>query len=114
MKCVGTTTGTSRPRPLAISSPKSRAARNVFHSSSEIAASCFRISIGSSVLALVMQMAMQDGRIRSVNVATPREIVVGERHIRTSIWKDPVAGQVAIRGVNVAGDDQSDRRVHGG
>lgn len=61
-----------------------------------------------------MQMAIQDGRVASVNVGTPREIVVGERRIRTSIWKDPVAGRVEIRGVNLAGDDQSDRRVHGG
>src|SRR5258706_14025286 len=61
-----------------------------------------------------MQMAMQDGRVASVNVGTPREIVVGERQIRTSIWKDPGPGPVAIRGVNLAGDDQSDRRVHGG
>jgi MOSC domain-containing protein YiiM len=61
-----------------------------------------------------MQMAMQDGRVASVNVGLPREIRVGERTVRTSIWKDPVAGSVAIRGVNLEGDDQSDRRVHGG
>ncbi len=61
-----------------------------------------------------MQMAIQEGRVRSVNVGRPREIVVGERHIRTSIWKEPVAGRVAVRGVNLVGDDQSDRRVHGG
>jgi MOSC domain-containing protein YiiM len=61
-----------------------------------------------------MQMAMQDGRVASVNVGTPREIELGGRRIRTSIWKVPVAGRVAIRGVNLDGDDQSDRRVHGG
>ena len=61
-----------------------------------------------------MQMAMQDGRIASVNVGLPREIRVGPRIVRTSIRKDPVAGPVAIRGVNLAGDDQSDRNVHGG
>jgi MOSC domain-containing protein YiiM len=61
-----------------------------------------------------MQMAIQEGRVVSVNVGTPREIFAGDRPIRTSIWKDPVPGRVAIRGVNLAGDDQSDRRVHGG
>ena len=61
-----------------------------------------------------MQMSIQEGRVASVNVGTPREIVVGDRHIRTSIWKDPVPDRVAIRGVNLEGDDQSDRRVHGG
>ena len=59
-------------------------------------------------------MGIQDGHVTSVNVGLPREIVVGERRIRTSIWKDPVRGPVALRGVNLAGDDQSDRRVHGG
>jgi len=61
-----------------------------------------------------MQMAMHDGRVASVNVGRPREIRVGDKPVRTSIWKEPVAGRVAVRGVNLAGDDQSDRRVHGG
>lgn len=61
-----------------------------------------------------MQMAMQDGVVGSVNVGRPREIVVGGRTVRTSIWKAPVEGRIAVRGVNLAGDDQSDRRVHGG
>ncbi len=61
-----------------------------------------------------MQMAMQNGRVASVNVGRPREIRVGDRIVRTSIWKESVAGRIAVRGVNVDGDDQSDRRVHGG
>ena len=59
-------------------------------------------------------MGTQNGRIASVNVGRPREIRVGDKLVRTSIWKDAVAGRVAVRGVNLAGDDQSDRRVHGG
>ncbi|MDQ6859383.1 MAG: MOSC domain-containing protein [Chloroflexota bacterium] len=59
-------------------------------------------------------MAMQERRVVSVNVGRPREIRVGERLVRTSIWKDPAAGRIAVRGVNLIGDDQSDRRVHGG
>src|SRR5258708_38641064 len=58
-------------------------------------------------------MGMQ-ARIASVNVGRPREIVVDGRTVRTSIWKDPVPGRIAVRGVNVSGDDQSDREVHGG
>jgi MOSC domain-containing protein YiiM len=61
-----------------------------------------------------MQMAMQNGRVASVNVGRPREIAVRDTIVRTSIWKEPVAGRVAVRGVNLAGDDQADRRVHGG
>ncbi len=34
--------------------------------------------------------------------------------VRSAIWKEPVAGRVAVRGVNVEGDEQADRRVHGG
>jgi len=61
-----------------------------------------------------MQMGMQESRVASVNVGRPREIVVDGEVVRTSIWKHPVGGRVAVRGVNVAGDDQTDRRVHGG
>src|SRR3954452_1076040 len=32
----------------------------------------------------------------------------------SSIGKAPVTGRVRVEGVNVAGDDQADRRVHGG
>jgi MOSC domain-containing protein YiiM len=32
----------------------------------------------------------------------------------TAIWKSPVAGRLAVRGVNLAGDDQADRKNHGG
>ena len=40
--------------------------------------------------------------------------MTGKRIVRTAIWKHPVEGRVAVRGVNVEGDDQADRRVHGG
>lgn len=59
-------------------------------------------------------MRMDRAHIISVNVGRPREIVVDGKPVRTSIWKEPVAGRVAVRGVNVSGDDQSDRRAHGG
>ncbi len=54
------------------------------------------------------------GRVVSVNAGMAREVRDGDRVVRTSIWKAPVAGRVAIRGINVAGDEQSDRSVHGG
>lgn len=63
-----------------------------------------------------MERADQEttGRLVSVNVGTPRSVVWQGRRIRTAIWKGPVAGPVEVRGVNLAGDDQADRRVHGG
>jgi MOSC domain-containing protein YiiM len=54
------------------------------------------------------------GRLLSVNVGSPREIEWLGRAETTSIWKSPVDGRVPVRGVNVAGDDQADREVHGG
>ena len=50
----------------------------------------------------------------SVNVGEQRDVEWFGRIVRTAIWKDPVAGRIAVRGVNLAGDDQADRRVHGG
>jgi MOSC domain-containing protein YiiM len=52
--------------------------------------------------------------IVSVNVGRPRVVDWYGRKVRTAIWKEPVAGAVLAAGVNLAGDDQADRRVHGG
>ena len=52
--------------------------------------------------------------VQSVNVGRPREVPLGDRVITTSIWKEPVTGRVPVRGVNLEGDDQADRSVHGG
>jgi MOSC domain-containing protein YiiM len=55
------------------------------------------------------------GLVDSVNVGTPRIEVTGRgREITSAIWKHPVAGRVRVAGVNLEGDDQADRRVHGG
>ena len=53
-------------------------------------------------------------RVVSVNVGRPRPVGTGRRTVSTAIWKTPVEGRVAVRGVNLAGDDQADRSVHGG
>lgn len=53
-------------------------------------------------------------RVLSVNVGGLRELEWRGRHVTTGIWKSPVPTRVALRGVNFAGDDQADRRVHGG
>ena len=54
------------------------------------------------------------GSVLSVNVAQMRQIQRQGELVWTGIWKHPVAGPVAVRGVNVEGDDQGDRSVHGG
>jgi MOSC domain-containing protein YiiM len=52
--------------------------------------------------------------LRAVNVGAVRVVRLGDRSIETAIWKHPVPGRVAVRGVNLDGDDQADRSVHGG
>jgi MOSC domain-containing protein YiiM len=50
----------------------------------------------------------------SVNVGAIREFNFEGKAAVRAIWKSPVAGCVAARGVNLAGDDQADRVAHGG
>jgi MOSC domain-containing protein YiiM len=52
--------------------------------------------------------------VETVNVGAVRNVRVGSRVITTAIWKHPVPGPVDVRGVNLRGDDQADRSVHGG
>src|SRR3954471_11693900 len=55
------------------------------------------------------------GAVISVNVG--RSAQIGTRRGRpvfSGIAKQPVEGRIAVRGVNLDGDDQADRRVHGG
>ena len=53
-------------------------------------------------------------QVVAVHVGRPRTVDAGRTSVTTAIWKQPVAGRVAVRGVNLAGDDQADRSVHGG
>jgi MOSC domain-containing protein YiiM len=53
-------------------------------------------------------------RVVSVNVGRPKPLVTGRRVIESAIVKAPVEGPAAVRGVNLEGDDQADRSVHGG
>ncbi len=55
-----------------------------------------------------------EGALVSVNVGEPRDIEWFGRTVTTAIWKLPVEGRVAMRGVNLVGDGQADLRVHGG
>jgi len=53
-------------------------------------------------------------RVLSVNVGRPRDVEWRGKTVRTSIFKDPVAGPVAVSRLHLAGDEQSDLSVHGG
>jgi MOSC domain-containing protein YiiM len=53
-------------------------------------------------------------RVHSVNVGLPREVIWRGKPVTTGIYKEPVAGPVRIRTLNLEGDRQADLRVHGG
>jgi MOSC domain-containing protein YiiM len=59
-------------------------------------------------------MASTAGKVLSVNVGIVRAFGYNGRPAKSAIWKSPVAGRIAARGVNLAGDDQADRKAHGG
>jgi MOSC domain-containing protein YiiM len=53
-------------------------------------------------------------KLISVNIGLPREVVWHGRSVTTSIYKQPVAGRLALRKLNLDGDRQADLTVHGG
>ena len=54
-------------------------------------------------------------RLLTVCVGRPQPVGLHRgRPVKSSIGKAPVSGRVRVEGVNVAGDDEADRRVHGG
>ncbi len=57
---------------------------------------------------------VRPARVLSVNVGRPAETLWRGRTVRSGIWKVPVTGPVRAQGVNLVGDDQADRKAHGG
>jgi MOSC domain-containing protein YiiM len=53
-------------------------------------------------------------KVLSVNVGLPREVQWKGIAVSTGIFKEPVAGPVAVRRNNLEGDRQADPTVHGG
>ena len=53
-------------------------------------------------------------RVVSVNVGMPREIATKMGPVTTGIFKDPVAGEITVRRLNLDGDAQADLKAHGG
>jgi ferredoxin-NADP reductase/MOSC domain-containing protein YiiM len=50
----------------------------------------------------------------SVNVGLPRDVTWNGQTVHTGIWKEPVAGPVMARRLNLDGDGQGDLGGHGG
>jgi MOSC domain-containing protein YiiM len=53
-------------------------------------------------------------KLISVNVGLPREVEWKGQTVKTGIFKEPVAGRVKLRHLNLDGDRQADLSVHGG
>ena len=53
-------------------------------------------------------------KLVAISVGGPRKVEWRGKTVRTSIFKDPVAGPVRVQKLNLAGDEQSDLSVHGG
>jgi MOSC domain-containing protein YiiM len=53
-------------------------------------------------------------KIISINVGRPRLVLRAGETVSTGIFKDPIAGRVMLRKLNLDGDRQADLTVHGG
>jgi MOSC domain-containing protein YiiM len=63
---------------------------------------------------VVKNEAWLEMKIVSLNVGLPREVSWHGRSVTTGIFKEPVAGRVMMRKLNLDGDRQADLAVHGG
>jgi len=57
---------------------------------------------------------MVTGRVVSVNVGLPRNVLWNKQNVTTGIFKEPIAGRVLMRSLGLDGDKQADLTVHGG
>src|SRR6185503_4475190 len=53
-------------------------------------------------------------KIISINVGRPRLVMRNDEPVSTGIFKDPIAGRVMLRTLNLDGDRQADLTVRGG
>jgi ferredoxin-NADP reductase/MOSC domain-containing protein YiiM len=54
------------------------------------------------------------GRLASLNVGLPQDVVWRGRTVHTGVWKSPVEGPRMVRRLNIDGDGQGDLGGHGG
>jgi len=54
------------------------------------------------------------GRLLSVNISLPKEIIHQGKKISSGIFKEPVIGRVKVNTLNIEGDGQADLLAHGG
>lgn len=52
-------------------------------------------------------------KLLSVNVSLLKQVPYNDKTITTGIFKEPVDGRVLVHALNLQGDGQADRKVHG-
>src|SRR5262249_26297793 len=111
------TTESSGSATSRSSDPPDRGSGRQDHAEAGFAARSPEKAITGSEARLIDSRAarpVMTSKVLSVSVGTPREFDYQGKSARSAIWKAPVSGRVAARGVNLAGDDQADRAAHGG
>ena len=53
-------------------------------------------------------------KLISINVSLPQTVIYQGKPVSTGIFKKPVSARVMLRTLNLDGDQQADRKVHGG
>lgn len=53
-------------------------------------------------------------KIVSLNVSLIKDIQWNGKVVKTGIYKEPTINSLEVKGVNIVGDDQADRKSHGG
>lgn len=62
----------------------------------------------------MLDNSLSPARIVSLCVSKPKSVMYQGHELRTGIFKEPVPGKVALRRLNLDGDEQADLTVHGG
>jgi MOSC domain-containing protein YiiM len=90
---------------------------NVFHSVSSKRKVRLQLSVICNIEKHTRRRTTANGgrlKLISLNVARPRLTVYKGQTVNTGIFKQPVAGPVPLRTLNLDGDRQADLSVHGG
>lgn len=53
-------------------------------------------------------------KVLSVNVGKSKEVIFRDKIFKTGIYKQSISGEVQVNKFNLLGDEQVDKRVHGG
>ncbi len=101
--------GSADPSPAALSAlARGHSVLDLFDTPEVIEAT------GAVVPRHLSSRAPRSGRVLSVNVGRIASLRQGDKEVLSAIRKQPVRGPLRATGVNLDGDDQADRTVHGG